>query len=124
MEERIIKKSGAKASSKPKPAKNGSNKKSCSKSKTSFTIFELRDYGSKLFESKNKKFNSLVDSVARELNKDNYGNAHDFANMNLNNEEFNGTEQGCLGAICGCITAYLVGLHLQQREECSTLNSL
>ena len=76
MEERIIKKSGAKAYSKSKPAKKGSDKKTSSKNTTeknaSFTIFELRDYGSKLFESKNKKFNSLVDSVARELNKDNY----------------------------------------------------
>lgn len=87
------------------------------KKKVSFTIFELRDLGAKLFESENQKFNAVVNVVSRELRKDNYGIAHDFAESNLRREEFNGYEQGCLGSICGCITAYLVELHIQQNNE-------
>ena len=87
------------------------------KKKVSFTIFELRDKGAKLFESENQKFNAIVNVVSRELRKDNYGIAHDFAESNLRREEFDGYEQGCLGSICGCITAYLVELHIQQGIE-------
>ena len=74
MEEKIIKKCVSKAPAK-KPVAKSSAKKACrsvNKATKSFTIFELREYGSKLFDSKNKKFNSLIDAVARELNKDNY----------------------------------------------------
>ena len=82
-----------------------------------FTIVDLREFGSKLFSSKNKTFNSLIDSIAREIKNDNYGIARDLANINLNCNEFNGYEKGCLGSICGYIAAYLVPLHLQQAKE-------
>ena len=35
----------------------------------------------------------------------------------LNDKKFNGYEIGCLGSICGCITAFLVPIHIQQSKE-------